>query len=271
VVELLIAKGANIEARDKLGRTPMHDAVQTPLDPADRGRQKEIVEILIAQGADVKAGSLHGNTPLHEVFNSMGSGINKDVFELLLAKGADIEAGNDVGNTPLFFAAGTGEKEAAEFLIAKGADVNAKNIYGGTPLHHAAQAGQKEVVELLLENGARVNAKDREGDTPLNEAEINGHKEAASLLISRGAKTATTNVGLGTIGLTELLFLLGIPFLIAFVDVLRSDFSGNNKIVWLIAVLVPLIGPIAYFFIGRKRKAKKLPPEAGKGREERRS
>ncbi len=65
------------------------------------------------------------------------------------------------------------------------------------------------------------------------------------------------------IGLMEfiVLFVLFVPFglmLIAFVDILRSEFTGSNKIVWLIAViLVPFIGPIAYFFIGRKQKVKK--------------
>ena len=63
------------------------------------------------------------------------------------------------------------------------------------------------------------------------------------------------------IGLPELivLFVLFSPiWLIAFVDILRSKFTGSNKIVWLIAViLVPFIGPIAYFFIGRKQKVKK--------------
>ena len=53
-----------------------------------------------------------------------------------------------------------------------------------------------------------------------------------------------------------ILLLLGMfPWIIAFVDILRSDFKGNNKLIWLLAViLVPLIGLIAYFFIGRKQK-----------------
>lgn len=63
------------------------------------------------------------------------------------------------------------------------------------------------------------------------------------------------------IGLPELivLFVLFLPiWLIAFVDILRSEFTCSNKIVWLIAViLVPFVGPIAYFFIGRKQKVKK--------------
>jgi len=62
------------------------------------------------------------------------------------------------------------------------------------------------------------------------------------------------------IGLPELiilfvLFLFFLPFILAFIDILRSDFGGNNKLIWLLAVIfVPLIGSIAYFIIGRKRK-----------------
>ena len=58
--------------------------------------------------------------------------------------------------------------------------------------------------------------------------------------------------------LVLLVLLTFILWIIAFVNILRSDFSGNNKIVWLLAViLVPLIGSLAYFFIGRKQRIKK--------------
>ena len=64
------------------------------------------------------------------------------------------------------------------------------------------------------------------------------------------------------IGLPEfiVLFVLFLPvWLIALVDVLRSEFTGSNKIVWLIVViLLPFVGPIAYFFIGRKQKVKEV-------------
>jgi hypothetical protein len=61
------------------------------------------------------------------------------------------------------------------------------------------------------------------------------------------------------LGLTELivlLFLLIVPiFIISFVEVLKNDFKGNDKLIWLIAVIfVPFLGPICYFLIGRKLK-----------------
>lgn len=54
-----------------------------------------------------------------------------------------------------------------------------------------------------------------------------------------------------------LLLFIGmfIVWLRALFEILKSDFTGNNKIIWLLAVvLVPFIGAIAYFSIGRKQK-----------------
>ncbi len=62
---------------------------------------------------------------------------------------------------------------------------------------------------------------------------------------------------IGVYELAVLIFLLLIflPFIIAFIDILKSDFSGNNKIAWLLAVIfVPFIGAFAYLIIGRKQK-----------------
>jgi len=60
-------------------------------------------------------------------------------------------------------------------------------------------------------------------------------------------------------GLFELIiisFLLGfIPFIIAFIDILKNEFDGYNKLIWLLAVIfAPLIGSIAYFIIGKKQR-----------------
>ena len=61
---------------------------------------------------------------------------------------------------------------------------------------------------------------------------------------------------MGLIELIMILFLIGfIPFIIAFIDILKNEFTGYNKLIWLLAVLVaPLIGSIAYFIIGKKQR-----------------
>jgi len=48
--------------------------------------------------------------------------------------------------------------------------------------------------------------------------------------------------------------LLIIP-IIALVDIPKNEFAGNNKLIWVLVVLVSwIIGAILYFFIGRKQK-----------------
>jgi hypothetical protein len=63
-------------------------------------------------------------------------------------------------------------------------------------------------------------------------------------------------MGLGIMEIILLLVLLCLPiWLIVFVNVLKNDFKGNDKLIWLpVVILVPFIGPLSYFFIGRKQK-----------------
>lgn len=52
--------------------------------------------------------------------------------------------------------------------------------------------------------------------------------------------------------------LLGIHLLIgilALIDIIKSDFKGNDKIIWIVVILVLwFFGAILYYFIGRKQK-----------------
>jgi heme/copper-type cytochrome/quinol oxidase subunit 2 len=50
------------------------------------------------------------------------------------------------------------------------------------------------------------------------------------------------------------LFVL-VCWLWALIDILRGEFSGINKIIWLLLVIfIPILGMILYFAIGRKQK-----------------
>ena len=80
ITELLIANGANVNAKRDDGETPLHQA-------ADNGH-KEVVELLIDKGADVNAMSDIGRTPLYWAADSG----YKEIIELLIAKGADVNA-----------------------------------------------------------------------------------------------------------------------------------------------------------------------------------
>lgn len=50
-----------------------------------------------------------------------------------------------------------------------------------------------------------------------------------------------------------LIFVL--PTIIALIDILRNEFKGDNKIIWVLVVLFAnIVGAFLYFFIGRSQK-----------------
>ena len=73
----LLAKGAEVNARNAYGWTPLHVAAAGG-DPA-------VIALLLQHGADVHAQSHIGTTPLD---NAMTRGGRKAVIDLLLAHGA---------------------------------------------------------------------------------------------------------------------------------------------------------------------------------------
>ncbi len=53
-------------------------------------------------------------------------------------------------------------------------------------------------------------------------------------------------------------FLGIILTIVALIDIVRNEFSRNNKIVWLLVVLLGnFLGALLYFIIGRKQKLQK--------------
>lgn len=94
--------------KDKLGRTPLHYAVQEP--------HKGVVELLLTNKADVNAADKNGDTPLH-LAASAGT---KALGELLLRAKADVNARNRCGVTPFHVALCADNKNIAELLRQHG-------------------------------------------------------------------------------------------------------------------------------------------------------
>lgn len=94
VAQMAINSGANVNARDINGSTPLHYAAYY----GDLG----VAELLVARGALVNAKNSFGNTPLHLAIMME----NRSVASYLAQHGADINAPNGLRQTPLGVALG---------------------------------------------------------------------------------------------------------------------------------------------------------------------
>lgn len=179
-VKALLEQGADVNAKDEQGLTPLHHTAGSSYRGGD---YRDIAELLIVKGADVNAGEHNGPTPLHLAATENA----KDVAELLIANGANVNATDD-GLTPLHFVAGTRKTEVAELLITNGANVNAKKDNGTvTPLDMAVINKDIIVAEFLIAKGAKVKGNVGDGLTPLHAAVMQKDKAMVELLLSKGA------------------------------------------------------------------------------------
>jgi len=114
VAEILIKEGADVNAKDGNGATPLH--------PAAMQGHLEIIEQLLNAGVEVVASG------------------RDEAVKLLVQNDADIDAKDEYKRTPLHFAVYEGRLDTAELLIELGANVNARDWIGFTPLHYASSS-----------------------------------------------------------------------------------------------------------------------------------
>ncbi len=175
-IKATIAQGADINAKNKYGVTPLFVA-------ANFG-QSETAKFLLGHGANI------GNKS--KLLRGASNGGLLWLVKKLLDSGVDVNTkGGLMGNTPIHNASLAGRTKVAMFLLSRGADVNAKDKFGASPLSTAAYSGQTDVAKLLLQHGAEVNYISKFGDTPLNVAINHNHTEMVKLLIKHGANVNT--------------------------------------------------------------------------------
>ena len=119
VAELLISRGAEVNARDPGGASALH---------------------ICASSRDV-------------VLNKKILGGRVEVAKLLIAGGADLNARDKDGSTALHIAARDGSQKIAELLIQEGADINTRDNNNKTPLELATEKEHAEMVDLLRTSG----------------------------------------------------------------------------------------------------------------------
>jgi len=190
VLHLLVDAGADVNARDDDGRTPLHTHAWT-VDPG-------VVRVLLDAGADVNARDNKGGTPLHR---SVKAGM-PEVVQALLDAGADLGARDNDGRTPLHssvtepgsesLAPSYVSPEVVQVLLDAGADVNARDDDGRTPLHNVASwwidpEVTRGTIQVLLDGGADIDARDNNGETPLHRSVTSGEPEVVQALLDGGA------------------------------------------------------------------------------------
>lgn len=173
LTEVLLGCGAKPNSQDRAGGTPLHLSATVGACT--------VSELLVAGGANVRATDAEGRTPLHVAQDD-------DVVEVLLNNGADMNARDEKGQTPLHSAALRREDGVIESLLENGAEVNARTKAGATPLHAAALAGEEDIVRMLLANGADASARDKRGRTALAYAKHREMDGVADLLSRYGRK-----------------------------------------------------------------------------------
>lgn len=164
MMELLLADGAAVDARDKVDRTPLHHMVQHCVRP-------EVAELLLVHGAEINARDNMGTTPASlAVYYEMKYGLElyNQLGQFLFKKGALPD---------IFLTMQSSKPEEVEALLkADPTLVNARmkepdGAPGATPLHFAVSRyfspNNRRMAEILLQYGADINALDDRGRPPL--------------------------------------------------------------------------------------------------------
>jgi ankyrin repeat protein len=194
----LLARGANVHARDANGWTVLHWA-----------RTPEKVDLLVAQGADVNArasprtGDENG-LPSTALQHHLLGAISREmaVVTALLRHGADPKHKDGAGRSTLAYCF---EVECFKLILGYGLDPKERLPDGGTLLHNLAAtssvraAFSEEVAffKYLLSLGLDINATDSKGQTMLHRlAERVGEpKDIALYLASSADKSIKDKAG----------------------------------------------------------------------------
>ncbi|HSS39791.1 MAG TPA: ankyrin repeat domain-containing protein [Polyangia bacterium] len=131
-VRTLLARGADPDARDEDGRTPLFSALL--------GGSVALLGLLLESKANVNARDTRGATALHVAAEE----VLPEAATLLIGRGADVDLQDEEGNTPLGRAvfSARGRYDVVRLLLKTGASPDVPNKAGETPRQLAERLGE---------------------------------------------------------------------------------------------------------------------------------
>ncbi|HEX7867478.1 MAG TPA: ankyrin repeat domain-containing protein [Variovorax sp.] len=181
-LKALIASGANLDARDTRGRTPLHVATFA--------RQRDAIKLLAKAGADLDL--LEDDR--YDAVTIASVADDAATLSVLLSLGA--KAGQTTSRydgTALIAAAHLGHDEVVRRLIAAGAPLDHVNNLHWTAVIESIVLGDggprhQRTLAALIDAGASLKLTDRQGNTPLQLAKARGYTAMVKLLEAARAK-----------------------------------------------------------------------------------
>jgi ankyrin repeat protein len=201
-VKSLISKGADVNAKNRWGYTPLYSALFNKhkdtmrflvnnggdVNHVPKGdypllhyaiwrKDMEFAKLLVNNGADFKLKDQDG----WSAFRYAVDCANRELVDFLIANGVKV--------SDFHFAAWRGDLDDVKRFVNQGVDVNVKDDQlNWTPLHWATFTAQRNVAEFLIAKGADVNAGGDWNSTPLHYAVAHGHRELVEFLLAKGAE-----------------------------------------------------------------------------------
>ncbi|RHZ43686.1 uncharacterized protein CDV56_101993 [Aspergillus thermomutatus] len=184
LLRLLIDGGAEVDASDERGVTPLLSAVKA-------GHVNATVFLITESGANPNLKDVAGGTAM--AYAAMYG--YEAIVRFLLDWGVEPESQfekNYVCN-PLHPAAANGHVSVMKLLLDEGATIDGLDSTKSTPLRLAVQHGHESAVKLLLDRGSDLKLANNRPDPLVCVAAHNGHEAIVRLLLSRGDDPVARN------------------------------------------------------------------------------
>ncbi|XP_011309262.1 rabankyrin-5 [Fopius arisanus] len=185
VVQTLVEHGANVNARDAEGKTPIHVAIQN--------QHEQIISLLLCHPSiDLSSRDKKGSSPFASALIVRNNKAAQAILERLPSAAEQFD---NKGRNFLHMAIQKGDMESILFLLSIQVDVNSRvqDVIQTPPLHLAVTSGNEMLVRSLILAGARINDTDAHRNTALHATAKAGHAAIVSALLQNGINFDATN------------------------------------------------------------------------------